>query len=512
MNLSKTKYTSFHQCPKRLWMEINKPEEAAPDLGHDTKLENGTQIGMYARKMFGEDQCAYVAGKDGTPDTAAMIERTRQLMDSGAEIITEAAFSYNGCYCAVDILRKTAEGQYSIYEVKSATHEEGDEKDALKKIQTYLPDVAYQTYILDGCGIKISGVNLVFLNSEYVLPESKVIDPKELFTVVCCDNHVTRPLMMDTASKIQNAKAVMASEDEWIAELNLNCRKPFDCPFIDYCLKKRGVEYPSVFNLYRMQWKKKIELLNSGIVTFEDAKGHVKSDVQKMQIECTLADREFVNVKNLSAFVEQLGYPMYFLDFETMQTAIPEYPGTHPYQQVPFQYSLHIKLNAFTQELTHKEFLGEPERDPRRELAERLCGDIPMDACVIAYNKTFECTRLKELAEAFPDLAGHLMNISEHIIDLADPFQHCNYYVPAMKDSFSIKSVLPALFPDNDELDYHKLDENVQNGVMAMNTFPAMKSMNESKRFETRKALLAYCSLDTLAMVRVLERIYQVIY
>jgi hypothetical protein len=192
-----------------------------------------------------------------------------------------------------------------------------------------------------------------------------------------------------------------------------------------------------------------------------------------------------------------------------MQPVIPEFQGTRPYQQIPFQYSLHyIELEGGV--LKHKEFLGESGEDPRRTLAEQLCADIPLDVCTTAYNKEFECTRLTELAEAFPDLAEHLLNIRDHIIDLLVPFQSGLYYVPAMGGSFSIKSVLPALFPNDPELDYHNLTGSVHNGGEAMNIFPKIKDMPPHEQQAARHSLQKYCELDTFAMVKVWQKLKDV--
>jgi hypothetical protein len=158
-------------------------------------------------------------------------------------------------------------------------------------------------------------------------------------------------------------------------------------------------------------------------------------------------------------------------------------------------------------ELKHKEFLGISDEDPRRALAEQLCRDIPMNVCVTAYNKAFECTRLRELAETYPDLSEHLLNIRDNIIDLLVPFQSGWFYVPAMGGSFSIKSVLPALFPDDPELDYHNLQGSVHNGGEAMSIFPKIKDMPFEEQQAARQSLLKYCELDTYAMVKVWEKL-----
>ena len=157
----------------------------------------------------------------------------------------------------------------------------------------------------------------------------------------------------------------------------------------------------------------------------------------------------------------------------------------------------------------HREFLAESGPDPRRPLAEKLCDDIPPDVCVLAYNKSFECNRLKELAELFPHLAEHLLSIENNILDLLTPFRNGYYYNRAMGGSFSIKSVLPAMFPEDPELDYKNL-EGVHNGSEAMEVFPLIKDMDEREREETRRNLLRYCALDTYAMVRIWEKLEEV--
>jgi hypothetical protein len=229
-----------------------------------------------------------------------------------------------------------------------------------------------------------------------------------------------------------------------------------------------------------------------------------------MQIKHSLNDLgDEVNKKEVKKFLDTLTYPLYFLDFETMQLAIPEFIGTKPFAQIPFQYSLHY-IEKEGGELKHKEFLAESGTDPRRAIAERLCEDIPMNVCVTAYSKRFECERLKELAYAFPDLAEHLLNIKDNIKDLLEPFQSGYYYNKAMGGSFSIKSVLPAIFPDDPALNYKNL-EQIHNGGEAMSIFPKIKDMPKEEQESTRHNLLKYCELDTYAMVKVWEELRRVV-
>ena len=229
-------------------------------------------------------------------------------------------------------------------------------------------------------------------------------------------------------------------------------------------------------------------------------------------MECSLQQKELINPDGIRAFLDKLNFPLYFLDFETMQDAVPQYEGTKPYQQITFQYSLHIRSSRDNDSYEHKEFLAPSNgSDPRRALAEQLCRDIPMDVCTMAYNKSFECGRIREMADIFPDLADHLRNIADHIVDLIEPFREGHYYVPAMGGSFSIKSVLPALFPDDPRLNYHNLSDLCQNGGDAMTIFPRIKDMAPDEAAAAREALLRYCELDTWAMVVVWERLQEVV-
>ena len=511
MNLSKSRYASYCQCPKKLWLDVFNPEASGDDAFAKAQMASGVKVGEFARSIYGPYEDATVLDNDGHVDLNAMLERTRILREAGTINIAEASFSYDGCYCAVDILRLVGNNIYEINEVKSCTVDPDSEKSVNEVVQKYLNDISYQKWVLCKLGINVAEVNLVCMDSRYSVPADGHIDPQSLFTVIHCGDRITQEMMNLVETRAYEAKMVLETPEEIEQELNLQCKKPFDCPFIKYCMAQAGIQYPSVFNLYRAQWRKKIEYMNKGIMTFEDVRPFVNSTIQKLQIKCITENSTHIDKHGLLEFINSLSYPLYFLDFETMNEALPEYPGTKAYQQVPFQYSLHIKQDPDAATLEHREFLGQPEEDPRRALAEQLCADIPMNVCVVAYNKQFECGRIRELAEMYPDLADHLMAIERNIVDLLIPFQNGYYYTPEMKDSFSIKSVLPALFPDSEELNYHNLNESVQNGTMAMNAYPAMRTMNESQRYEIRQALLAYCCLDTLAMVRVLEKVYEAI-
>ena len=505
--LSKSRYTAFCQCPKNLWLKMYKPDEATVDTGVEARFESGNEVGDLAMGLFGSFVEVTVKREDGGLDLAAMVEKTKEEMERGTDAICEASFTFEKNYCAVDILRKTKSG-WAIYEVKSSSFPEFDGQEA--KLEKYAPDIAYQKWVLEQCGINVTDTYLVCLNSDYV--RQGELDLQKLFVVIDMKELVENEYLKVPA-RVSQALKLLASEEEPGLDLSEHCMKPYGCAFLDYCKRQHGVpqDEPTIFDLYRMNFSKKLEHYHAGRILFKDVREEALSDKQQMQVECTLNHTERIDKKGIREFLDSLSYPLYFLDFETLQQPVPQYDGQRPYQQITFQYSLHIKRSADAP-YEHLEFLAPNDgSDPRRSLAEQLCKDIPMNVCTLAYNKGFECGRIKELAGMYPDLAVHLLNIREHILDLLTPFQSGYYYVPAMHGSFSIKSVLPALFPDEPSLNYHNLDERCQNGGNAMTLFPRIQFMESEEAKASREALLRYCELDTWAMVKVWEKLKEVV-
>ena len=495
-NFSKSKYCGLWQCPKIAWLRKYKPEEMTIDGSVITRMEEGNVVGDLAMGLFGDfvEVTAYNGDKI---DLSKMIENTKAEIEKGTPVICEASFDFNGLYCAVDILRKENDG-WAIYEVKSSTHED--------KL-VYAADVAYQKYVLENCGINVTGTYLVCINNEYVFDGT--LDIHKLFKIT----DISESVFFESATIKTNlnvAEMILKSEDEPPIDLSTACNNPYRCSFWKYCAKE--ITTPSVFDLYRMNFSKKIDYYKKGKIRYEDLINEPKitNDKQLRQMSFYLKEQgTYIDKAGIGAFLDTLSFPIYFLDFETVQPVIPEYIGTKPYAQIPFQYSLHY-IEKEGGELKHKEFLAESGTDPRRAIAERLCEDIPMNVCVTAYKKTFECTRIKELAETFPDLAEHLLNIKDNIKDLIEPFQSGYYYNKAMGGSFSIKSVLPAIFPDDPTLNYKNL-EQIHNGGEAMSIFPKIKDMPKEEQETTRHNLLKYCELDTYAMVKVWEELRRVV-
>ncbi|MBO4616175.1 MAG: DUF2779 domain-containing protein [Lachnospiraceae bacterium] len=487
--LSKSKYCKGVQCPKILWMDTHMSEKAKP--GDDSVLETGTRVGDLARGYFGEYTLV-----EFNLDKGIMVSDTKRLIDEGKgdRTIAEASFYWDGLFCSVDLLRVHGE-ECSIVEVKSSTE--------VKDI--YVDDLAFQYYVLSKCGMKIKSASLMHIDSSYERHGELELD--KLF-VVKDYTDAAKDKMQEVEENVRQIRLFQENTEEPEKDIALCCEVPYECAYYDYC--HRQIPERSVFDIKGLFTSKKYEYYHQGIISFEDVircKPKL-SDKQLQQVETDYFDRPDVIIpEKIREFLNTLRYPLYHLDFETFQQAIPEYDGLHPYEQIPFQYSLHIEHEDG--KLEHKEFLAKEGTDPRRAIAESLCSDFPKDACVLAYNMSFERRVLKSLAKIFPDFADHLLAIRDNICDLMVPFQNQDYYTKAMQGSYSIKYVLPALYPDDPELDYHSLEE-IHHGGEASSAFADLVNRTPEQIEITRRNLLKYCGLDTYAMVKVLAKLREV--
>lgn len=486
LNLSKSRYCSAVQCPKILWLRKNKPEVFDKSVINQAILDTGNEVGDLAMGLFGE----YTEVPYG--DLGDMIRITSELLAAGTPIIAEASFSYNHLFCSVDILKNLGNRRVELYEVKSST--------AIKDIN--YDDVSYQCYVLTKLGYSVERACLVHINSNYVRHGD--LDIHQLFEIEDISFAVLNS-WPDVEANINYLRKYMEQESEPADDIGAHCFAPYMCGFFKYCT--RTLPKPNVFDVAGARISTKLKCYADGIVSFKDLNiCGALSAAQYKQVEHELFNYPpYIDAPSIKGFLDQLSYPLYFLDFESFQPAIPLYDDSHPYEQIVFQYSLH-HIDHEGEKLKHTEFLAYPGQDPRRALAEHLCKDIPRGVCTTAYNMGFEKGRIKGLAALYPDLAEHLMDIHDNIQDLMIPFQRKYYYTRAMQGSYSIKYVLPALFPDDPALDYHNL-EGVHNGSEASDTFKRMATMSAEELEEYRQYLLKYCGLDTFAMVKVWEKL-----
>jgi len=280
-----------------------------------------------------------------------------------------------------------------------------------------------------------------------------------------------------------------------------HCSDPYDCDFCGHC-RQHIPPKDSIFNL-RGNGPNKFDLYRQGIIHLKDVPKDILPRNQRIQLEGALEKKNITNKDAIKDFLDTLWYPLYFLDFETTyMVPIPMFDGTKPYQKVPFQYSLYYLENE-NAELKHYEYLAPANADPRKQLIEKLLGEIPENACVLAYNKSFEIGVLNDLKKWFPEYTRQIDNIINNMRDLMIPFQKKDVYRWEMEGSYSLKYVLPVLVP---ELTYEGME--VSEGAMASNAWLSTWELDDPAEIEKiRNALLEYCKLDTLAMVEILKKL-----
>ena len=450
----------------------------------------GSDVGELARGLFPGgtlvDFCLDEMKKE------YMIEVTKSLLESGVKVIYEAAFKVNGLLSICDILVNRG-NYFDIYEVKSSTGVS----------DVYIRDIAFQCYVLKECGIAFRNAYIVHINNQYT--RKGELNLHELFKTEKVTDEALA-VIDEIPQTIPDIFDLIKSKHEPLMDIGPHCFSPYACQFKGYCWNK--IPENSVFNL--QQNRKKFELYNQGIISFQDilAAGINLKPSQKMQIDAELYGDEYIDRANIAKFLDQLRYPLCFFDFETFQPPVPLFENTRPYQQIPSQFSLHV-LEQEGAALQHYEFRAIEGEDSREPLIREMIRLIPLGACVLAYNMTFEKSIIKALAKDFPAYARELMIIHNNVRDLMTPFQKHYYYNKSMKGSHSIKYVLPALFPDDPELSYTKLGL-VHNGGEAMTAYLSLTSLPEEERVKIRRALLEYCKLDTLAMVKLWEKLREV--
>jgi len=484
--LSKSLILKGMQCSKALYLQKNPPDFEFPlQPNLEAKFRSGHEVGILAQQLF---PSGIEVPFDGL-SVSEQIAQTRQLIDSGVEVLYEASFDYDGIFVKVDILVKDGDA-WQIHEVKMST--------LVKDIN--LDDVAIQYYVLTQRGLPVSGVYLVHINNKYVRQGN--IDVQDLFAGEDVLEEVVAR-QSDQPKIIAALRTVLQAGEEPQIDIGLHCSDPYDCDFIPYCWQH--IPENSIFDL-KGRGIRKFDYYQRGIIRFEDIPLSDLNKSQRQQVEATLNQTDSINSKAVAEFLDTLWYPLYHLDFETFITPIPKFDGTHPYQQVPFQFSLHVQREAGV-EPQHFEFLVEAISDPRRELIERLLELIPEDGCVLTYNQTFEKGVLRELANHFPDLAEDIEKRVENVCDLMVPFRRRDIYRWPMCGSYSIKKVLPAMIPD---LSYSGME--IADGMAAMQAYHDMCALkDEGELKKLRLAMLEYCRLDTLGMVHILGELVSAI-
>jgi hypothetical protein len=440
--LSKSQYTRGTNCHKSLWLYKHKRNEQRINGATKAIFARGTSIGELAQQFFPNGKMAFQEDYPGYESA----KRTQELIEQGVETIYEATFIFDNTLVAVDILHKE-NGQWSIYEVKSTNSTKPQ----------HVIDVAIQYYVVAGSGLQVDNAYLMHFNRDYVRMGD--IDVKQLFTSDSILNELLQK-QEEVKANIPILLSMLLGQEPSI-EMGRHCHHPYECDFQEYCRSFLPKKEPVV-----------------------------------------LSSKAVVNEKEVSDYVNAIEYPICHLDFETIMPGVPMFDESRPYQQIPFQYSVHFQ-ECKDGEVKHYEYLAPSDInvDPRLGLIERMIEDTKEAKTVFVYSIAFERTRINELIRDFPQYKEPLESINNRMVDLIIPFRRKYYRTQSMEGSSSIKKVLPALCP---ELSYHDLE--ISDGMAASNSFLDLYYCDDEQNIQhVRQNLLKYCGLDTLAMVKILE-------
>lgn len=478
--LSKSTYMYGCQCPKRLHLHKYRSDLKGPvDERVQFIKDSGTSTGILAQQLF-------PGGVDASPkDTYSYqesVRKTQELIAQGETIIYEAVFQYEGVLCALDMLVKEGSNGWHAYEVKGAG----------KVHDIYVNDAAFQYYVITNSGLALEDISIVHLNKKYV--RQGELDVQQLFVKHSILKDVVK-LQSSVQQKIYQLKQLL-QQPEPVRDIGPHCDEPYPCDFIHHC----WAHIPKVDSVFDLEPKAAWKLYAEGHVHLNQIPhDYPLNKAVAYQLAHYRSGEASIDKEALQHFIAGIHYPIYFLDFETFWPGVPAYDNCIPFQQIPFQFSLHVQRSA-TDAAEHYEFLGDGQRDPREGFMQALITLLGTEGTILCYNAVFERNRLQELAILFPQQAETLRGITSRITDLMKPFQKRWYYHPEFKGGHSLKTILPVLCPD---LTYDTL--TIQEGDTASKVYAQLRLHDEVTAALHRGQLLAYCKMDTLAMVRVLE-------
>jgi len=486
--LSKSKIIAFRQCPKRLWLELHQPE-LRDDSASQMAFAIGNQVGDIARQIYDVEGKGKLIDINEIGWDAAYSETTAWLTGT-PEPLFEAAVRIEGALALADVmLPEPTEGglRWHMIEVKSSTSVKDYHRD----------DLAIQTHIATTAGIELASASVAHVNNAFVYPGGG--DYQGLLKEVELTEEA-RSKASEVTTWIDEAQVVAARSTEPEIETGPHCAAPFSCPFLHHCDRaKPKVDFP-LTSFYRLRANQRAELEAQGHTDIRTVPDAGLSSTNRLIKEQSLAGEAWFDAEGAAADLAPHTGTAYFLDFETIGMGVPIWRGTRPYQQLPFQFSLHVV--SPNGETAHREFLEISGDDPCEAFAQALIEHCGTAGPVFVYNAAFENRIMRELAKMFPLLGADLLAIIDRVVDLL-PIARKRYYHPDQHGSWSIKAVLPAICPD---LAYDAL-EGVKDGQAAQGAF--LEAINPetppTRKTEIEEQLLAYCKLDTLAMVRMWE-------
>ena len=493
MQLSKTDFLEYLQCPKNFWLMKNEPESyvAREVTGFEqTKMDEGYEVERLARSLFSGG--TLVEGK-----LNEQLDKTRELIAQNKSPIFQATFlTDRSLLVKVDMLIYDKSSDcWNVYEVKSSTKVKTDRQ------RNHIKDVTFQKLTLEEAGTSVGEVFLVLLNSDF--KKDGEININELFQVANVTEDVNKALEI-TKSEIN--ETVSFSKEEEIDRESCSCiylSRPNHCSSFSV-FNPKVPEY-SVHNISRIRPDKIKNMVDSGIVRFEDISDNVQlTKTQRLQVDLEISQSPLIDRGSIREFLKDLEYPLYFFDYETYSSAIPIVDGFSPHQHLPFQVSIHL-LNP-KDNLQHFEFLAEKIDTATSKLITFLKKVISSKGTIVSWHASFENSINSKLADMYPEHRDFLLELNKRTFDLEKIFKGA-YLHPGFRGRSSIKQVLPALLPT-----FTYEDFVIKAGTEAMESWRKMIFDNIStvEKETIEKNLLDYCAMDTLAMVEIFRHLREI--
>jgi len=482
--LSKSRFLAGLQCHLRLWYQCFE-RELIPEVppSQQAIFDAGHEVGELATQLYPGGvliDAPYYQHKEAVQSTL------EAMQDPDVKAIYEAAFIFDGVRIRADILQRSENETWNLVEVKSST--------SVKEV--YYPDVAVQHYVLEGCGLKIGRAGIQHINNQYVY-DGQNLDLGALFSFEDLTG-LSVSMQPEIPAQLEELKGMLAEGGAPAVKPSRHCHKPYDCEFWDHCTKDMPEFW--VYDISGVEQDKLEKFAKMGIQDISDIPDSFPLSQIQDRIRLSVAKRQEYISDQLEAELNDMQYPVHFLDFETIGLAIPRYADTRPYQTIPFQWSDHILYEDG--KLDHREYLCNEDRDPREEFTKTLLDALGTRGSIVIYT-SYETGVLNSLIEHFPQYADELQTVIDRFIDLYKIIKD-NFYAPRFYGSFSLKYVLPALVP---ELSYDKLA--IQEGLQASLDYLRMidPSTPEDEKSKIRGDLLVYCGQDTLAMVKIRDEL-----
>jgi predicted RecB family nuclease len=485
--ISKSRFVAGVQCLKRLYLQAHQPElAAARDEADEAILQQGREVGLLARQMFPGG--VEVSGEGGLVDA---IRRTQELIKNpDVPAIFEAAFEHDNVVVRIDILQRRRDGRWRLIEVKSTA----DLKDH------HLEDIAIQYRVLSRCGLDVASACLAHINRNYVFGGGN-IDVRRLLKIRNLTRRVER-LQPKLIFQLRSAFRVLAMPAAPDLPTGPHCTNPVHCEFYDHCNPSRPNDH--IRFLPRLHASAAEELEELGVESIHEIPADFElTEIQRRAAVSVQTGEPWFDRDGLATELASLKHPLYFVDFESVNPAVPRFAGMRPFDQIVFQWSLHTLTDPGA-EPKHYEFLATDANDPRRDFIASLSEALGHEGSIVVYSQ-FEATRLAELAVWLTEFAGGIRRIQHRLFDLLPAVRNYVYH-PEFAGSYSLKAVLPALVPD---MTYEGME--VANGQEAGLAWESLVrgNLDQAERERIRNALLDYCGQDTLALLRLLQCLLQ---